>query len=83
MKKVMIKKPIIERRVKMKTNDEILNQQYITALDMQQLIPNLSYPRALKYIDELRIEMKQKGYFVPEGRTKVALTKIFKKKFGI
>lgn len=67
----------------MKTCQEILSQQYITAVDMQQLIPNLSYPRALKYIEELRFEMKQKGYFVPEGRTKVALTKIFKKKFGI
>lgn len=67
----------------MKTNEEILDQQYITATDMQQLIPKLSYPRALKYIEELRFEMKQKGYFVPEGRTKVALTKIFKKKFGI
>lgn len=67
----------------MKTSQEILEQQYITAADMQQLIPNLSYPRALKYIEELRFEMKQKGYFVPEGRTKVALTKIFKKKFGI
>ena len=67
----------------MKTTKEILDQQYITALDMQQIIPSLSYPRALKYIDELRIEMKKKGYFVPEGKTKVALTKMFKKKFGI
>ena len=67
----------------MKTNEEILKQQYITAKDMQQIIPSLNYLRALKYIDELRIEMKKKGYFVPEGRTKVALTKLFKKKFGI
>ena len=67
----------------MKTTKEILDQQYITALDMQQIIPSLSYPRALKYIDELRIEMKNRGYFVPDGRTKVALTKMFKKKFGI
>lgn len=67
----------------MKTTKEILDQQYITALDMQQIIPSLSYPRALKYIDELRIEMEKKGYFVPEGKTKVALTKMFKKKFGI
>lgn len=67
----------------MKTNEEILKQQYITAKDMQQIIPSLNYLRALKYIDELRIEMKNKGYFVPEGRTKVALTKLFKKKFGI
>lgn len=67
----------------MKTSEEILKQQYITARDMQQIIPSLNYLRALKYIDELRIEMKKKGYFVPEGRTKVALTKLFKKKFGI
>lgn len=67
----------------MKTSEEILKQQYITAKDMQQIIPSLNYLRALKYIDELRIEMKNKGYFVPEGRTKVALTKLFKKKFGI
>jgi hypothetical protein len=67
----------------MKTSEEILKQQYITAKDMQQIIPSLNYLRALKYIDELRIEMKKKGYFVPEGRTKVALTKLFKKKFGI
>jgi len=67
----------------MKTNEEILDQQYITATDMQQIIPNLNYIRALKYIDELRTEMKKKGYFVPDGKTKVALTKLFKKKFGI
>ncbi len=67
----------------MKTSEEILKQQFITAKDMQQIIPSLNYIRALKYIDELRIEMKNKGYFVPEGRTKVALTKLFKKKFGI
>lgn len=67
----------------MKTTKEILDQQYITAVDMMIIIPSLSYPRALKYIDELRIEMKNRGYFVPEGRTKVALTKMFKKKFGI
>lgn len=67
----------------MKTPEEILKQTYITAQEMRQIIPNLSYPRALSYIDELRDEMKEKKYFVPEGRTKVALTKLFKKKFGI
>lgn len=66
-----------------KTNEEILNQQYITARDIQQIIPNLGYIKALQYIDDLREEMKDKNYFVPDGRTKVALTKLFKKKFGI
>ena len=62
---------------------EILNQSYITARDLTKIIPKLSYKRALKYIEDFRIEMKDKGYFVPEGRTKVALTKLVKKKFGL
>ncbi len=61
----------------------ILNQSYITAKDLMIIIPKLSYVRALKYIDDFREEMKEKGYFVPEGRTKVALTKLVKKKFGL
>ena len=67
----------------MKTNEEILNQQYITAKDIQQIIPNLGYNSALSYIEDLRKEMKERNYFVPNGKTKVALTKLFKKKFGI
>jgi len=66
----------------MKTQDEILNQKYITAKDIQKIIP-VGYARALSYIEELREEMKEKNYFVPDGRTKVALTKLFIKKFGI
>ena len=67
----------------MKTPEEILKQQYITARDIQKVIPNLGYVRALSYIEDLRKEMEEKNYFVPDGRTKVALTKLFKKKFGI
>lgn len=67
----------------MKTQEEILSQQYITARDIQVIIPNLGYIKALSYIDDLREEMKNKNYFVPDGKTKVALTKLFKKKFGI
>lgn len=67
----------------MKTPEEILNQQYVTARDIQKVIPKLGYIRALSYVDDLREEMKNKGYFVPNGKTKVALTKLFKKKFGI
>ncbi len=67
----------------MKENKEILNQIYVTAKDLQQIIPKLNYTRALKYIDEIRNDMRKKGYFVPDGRTKVALTRLFKEKFGI
>lgn len=62
---------------------EVLNQSYITAKDLMIIIPKLSYKRALQYIENFRVEMEEKGYFVPEGRTKVALTKLVKKKFGL
>lgn len=61
---------------------EIINQQYLTAKDLMKIIPKLSYCRALSYIEEARADMEKKGYFVPDGKTKVALTKIIKKKFG-
>ena len=61
----------------------ILERSYITAKDLMIIIPKLSYQRALKYIDDIRNEMREKNYFVPEGRTKVALTKLVKKKFGL
>lgn len=65
------------------TEKNILNQSYITAKDLMIIIPKLSYIRALQYIEDIRNEMKEKHYFVPEGRTKVALTKLVKKKFGL
>ena len=61
---------------------KIIEQDYLTAKDLMKIIPKLSYQRALKYIEDARDEMKNKGYFVPDGRTKVALTKIIRKKFG-
>lgn len=66
-----------------KTSKEILEQSYITALDLQILIPDLGYHTALAYIKDMRREMKEKGYFVPGGRKYVALTKLVKKKYGL
>ena len=65
-----------------KTNEEILNQLYVTANDLMILIPNLKYQRALGYIKEIQQEMEQKKYFVPVSQTKLALTKLVRKKFG-
>lgn len=65
------------------TTKEILEQQYLTAKDLMKIIPKLSYSMAIKYIENARHEMSEKGYFVPEGKTKVALTKVIKKKFGL
>lgn len=62
--------------------EEIKSKDYITAKDLMQLIPNLTYSNAIKYINEIQNEMKEKGYCVPIARPKVALTKLIKKKFG-
>lgn len=67
----------------MKTKEEVLDQDYITAKDMQIIIPNLTYDMALSYIRMLQEEMKEKKYFVPKTKEKIVLTKLFKKKFGL
>ena len=56
---------------------------YITAKDLQKLIPNLTYDNAIKYINEAREIMKQKNYLIPIARPKVALTKIVYEMLGI
>ena len=66
-----------------KDANKILEQIYISAYDLQVIMPHLAYNKALEYIETFRKEMKQKNYFVPEGKTKLALTKLVKKKLGI
>ena len=67
----------------MKSNDEILNQLYISANDLQILIQPMGRTTAIKYIKEIQEEMKEKGLYVPNTRTKLALTKLVRKRFGI
>lgn len=62
--------------------EKIKQQDYLSANDLIKIIPNLTYDNALKYINEVREEMKEKGYCIPVTRPKVALTKLVKKKFG-
>lgn len=66
-----------------KTADEVLKQKYMSAYDLQIVIPHLSYQKALNYIENFRAEMEEKKYFVPDGKTKVALTRLITKKLGI
>jgi hypothetical protein len=66
-----------------KTADEVLKQKYMSAYDLQIVIPYLSYQKALNYIENFRAEMEEKKYFVPDGKTKVALTRLITKKLGI
>ena len=65
----------------MKTEEEVKKQTYISAEDLQVIMP-IGYDLALSYIKTIRKEMYEKGYFVPEGRKLLALTKLAKKKFG-
>ena len=71
-----------EKKVPDKTKEEVLEQLYISASDLQILIPTITYPQALEYIKEARDMMDDKGYDIPRGRTLVALTSIVRKKFG-
>lgn len=67
----------------MKTKDEILDQLYISAQDLKILIPKLGINKCREFIDEIQQEMKDKNYYVPDGKPKLALTKLAKKKFGL
>ena len=68
----------------MKTREEILNQDYVQASDLQILIGKVNIETCRKLIDEIREEMKKKNLYVPPGtKPKRALTKLVKKKLGI
>lgn len=63
-------------------NEEILKNYYITADDIRKIMP-VGISKAQKIINELQEEMKNKNYYVPEGKKKVALTKLFKRRYGL
>lgn len=66
----------------MKTQEEVLNQQYMTAKDLKILMPTVSIDKCSRYIEMLQAEMKEKNLFVPETRPRLVLTKLVRKKFG-
>jgi hypothetical protein len=56
---------------------------YVTAKDLQEMIPNLTYDNAIKYINKAREVMKEKNYLIPITRPKVALKKIVDEMLGL
>lgn len=66
----------------MKTREQILSQDYMSAKDLKVIIPGLGINKCVEYIKMIRDEMKEKGYFIPETKEYLALTKLVKKKFG-
>lgn len=67
----------------MKTNKEILDQIYMSANDLMQLIPGLKLYKARIYISEIIKEMEEQKMFIPKTRQRLASTKLVKKKLGI
>lgn len=78
-------KPKMKGAIKMsdKTNKEILEQQYLTANDIQKIIPTMTYANALEYIKRIRSKMEEANCWIPNGKTLVALTWMVKKDLGI
>lgn len=66
-----------------KNSEEILEQIYVSADDLQILMPGASYNQRLNLIKEIRNEMQEKNLYVPNGKILLASTKILKKKCGI
>lgn len=66
-----------------KTTKEILDQQYMSANDLILVIPTMSYSTALDYIKRIRSKMSEENYFIPKGKTLIALTWMIKKDLGI
>lgn len=58
-------------------------QNYYTAKDLQNIVPNLTYDNAIKYINQARKIMEEKNYLIPTTRPKVALVKIVNEMLGI
>ena len=56
---------------------------YVTAKDLQKMIPNLTYDNAIKYINLAREIMEKENYLIPTTRPKVALKKIVYEMLGI
>lgn len=65
-----------------KTIEEIENQKYISANDLQ-ILTGFTYIEALKVIQEIRVLMKEKNKYLPKGRKKLALLEVAKKFLGI
>ena len=64
-------------------NTQHLKQPYISAADLKIIIPTLGKNKCVEYIKDLREEMKNKNYFVPESKPLLAHTGLFRKKFKI
>lgn len=68
-------------KTRTKKTEEILKQKYMKPQDLKIVIPSMSLKECRKIIEELRNEMNNEGYFVPQGKIKIALTDFVIRKF--
>ena len=59
-----------------------MEKEYINAKELQKLT-GIGYQSAMKIINNVREKMKEKGFYIPQCRTKVALTWMIKKELGL
>ena len=57
-------------------------KEYINVKELQEMT-GIGYQSAMEIINKAREEMKNKNYFIPRSRAKVALKWIVKKELGI
>jgi len=57
--------------------------EYMSAKDIQELIPGIGYKKALEIINQVQEKMKKEGYLIPGCKKKIALTWMIKRELGI
>lgn len=57
-------------------------KEYINVKELQQMT-GIGYQSAMKIINLVREKMKEKNYYIPQSRAKVALKWMIKKELGI
>ena len=57
-------------------------KEYMNVREVQQLT-GLGYNASMKIINRVIEKMKKKGYYIPQGRAKIALKWMVEKELGI
>lgn len=67
----------------MKTKEQILNQEYLTAKDIKTLIPEWGINAIRKFMDLILEEMEEKNYYIIKTKQKLVATELVRKKLKI
>ena len=57
-------------------------KEYINVKELQELT-GLGYQSSMEIIKKVREKMREKGYFIPQSKSKLALLWMVKKELGI